>query len=146
MIVAFDNTFLTLLLNPKAKPRPNPSTGVPVTHCRMRVEALVDRLSEKGAQLIVPTPALGEALEATDRPDLYTQKLQSYACIETSSFDERAMVELSIMNRSARQSGDKKSGVDAEMAGLKVVHTWELDLPAKYAQMDMLEPKEGKNG
>lgn len=39
MIVAFDNTFLSLVLHPGAKPRPNPSTGKPVEFCKERVEA-----------------------------------------------------------------------------------------------------------
>jgi hypothetical protein len=82
VIAALDNTFLTVLLNPNAAPRPNPVTGVPVEHCRQRIEALVDDLSRKGATLLVPAPALAEALCATEAIEAYFEALQQFSAID----------------------------------------------------------------
>jgi len=41
MKVAFDNTFLTLLLNPDSDSPINPDTKEPVTHIEHRMNALV---------------------------------------------------------------------------------------------------------
>lgn len=173
MTGAFDNTFLTLLLNPKAQPRPNPATGKPATHHKLRIEALIDRLSEKKGKLIIPTTSLSEALVSTDKQQEYIDMLESFSCVDIVSFDQRAALELALITKSAIDSGAKKAGVEADwqqvkfdrqivaiakvsgattlytdddpqtafarIAGLKVVHTWELPLPAEYAQYDMLE-------
>ena len=74
MIAACDTTFLTLLLNPNATPRPDPSTGAPAPYCVLRIEALIDKLSEQKTKLIVPSPALAETLVSTDRPESYMKK------------------------------------------------------------------------
>ncbi len=110
MIAALDNTFLTLLLNPRAAPRPNPSTGQPVSHCRQRIEALVDDLSKQNGTLLVPTPALAETLCASSAIEAYFDQLQQFSAIEVASFDARAAYELGRVIREAKESGDKRSG------------------------------------
>lgn len=110
MIAAIDNTFLTLLLNPKAAPRPNPETGQPASFCRERIEALIDRLSQDNGILLVPAPALAEALCAADAIEAYITELQQYEAIEIAAFDGRAACELGRVIRSSIKAGDKRSG------------------------------------
>jgi hypothetical protein len=105
-----DNTFLTLLLNPEAPTRPNPATGQPISHSRQRIEALVDDLSRQNGTLLVPTPALAEALCASDAIEAYFNDLQQYSAIEIASFDARAAYELGRIIRTANANGDKRSG------------------------------------
>jgi len=62
MIVAFDNSILTLVFDPKADPTPNPATGKPVSHCALRLEALIDELSARGDRIVIPAPCLSEML------------------------------------------------------------------------------------
>lgn len=172
MIAAIDNTFLTLLLNPAAKPRPNPVTKIPTTHCRERIQGLVDTIDKRGGRLLVPSPCLAEVLASDKAMDAYITDLQSYAVIEIADFNARAAYELGNIIRNAKLTGDKRSGEEgnwqhvkmdrqivaiakvhnvdvfftddqrqrnfAEAAGLKVLSTWDLDLPPKFAQMDML--------
>ena len=167
------------MLNPKARLKPNPETGKPTTHIRLRIDALIDGISEKKGQLIIPTPSLTEALTWSDNPQEYINLLRTFACIEIVPFDEKASLELALINNKAISSGDKKSGVEAtwqevkfdrqivtiarvsgatvlytdddnqsafaKLAGLEVRHTWDLPLPAKYAQMPLFEDDE-KNG
>lgn len=174
MIAAIDNTFLTLLLNPQAAARSNPATGSPVPHCRLRIEALIDTLSRSGGTLLVPAPALAEALCASEAGEAYLDELQQYACIEIAPFDGKAAFELGRVIRTSVTDGDKRSGQEgawqhvkmdraivaiavahsatifysdddrqiafAKLAGLSVKSTWDLDLPAEYAQQHLSEP------
>lgn len=110
MIAAVDNTFLTLLLNPQAVARPNPSTGQPVTHCRQRIEALVDDLSRRNGTLLIPTPSLAEVLCVSNAIEAYFNDLQQYASIELAPFDGPAAHELGRIIRAAKAAGDKRSG------------------------------------
>lgn len=110
MIAAIDNTFLTVLLNPKAAPRPDPGTGQAVTHCRQRIEALIDDLSKRHATLLVPAPSLAEALCATPAIEAYFEGLQQFSAIELAPFDGRAAYEFGRIIRKAIANGDKKSG------------------------------------
>ena len=110
MIVAFDNTFLSLVFNPKTQPRPDPSTGNPVSHCRLRIEALIDELSARGDSIIIPTPCLCEMLTAV--PDSYKaiEYLDDSAAFRTESFDTKCAIGLADITRKAINAGDKKSG------------------------------------
>lgn len=172
MIVAFDNTFLTLVLNPASPSRANPATGLPTPHCRQRIEALIDSLSGASAnQVVIPTPALAETLVVSEDVDKIIATLRSYTAVEIAPFDSRSALELAIMTREAIKAGDKRSGSNldwqlikldrqivaiarahgasvlytddgaqttfAERCGLVVKHTWDLELPAAYAQIKM---------
>jgi hypothetical protein len=109
LIAAIDNTFLTVLLNPNAAARQNPATGQPVPNCRQRIEALVDDLSRKNGTLLIPAPALAEALCAAEAIEAYFDDLQQYSAIEVAPFDSRAAYELARVIRNAIASGDKRS-------------------------------------
>ena len=121
MIAAIDNTFLTVLLNPNAAPRPNPQTGQPTSHCKLRIEALIDDLSKKKSLLLVPAPALAEALCAAEAIEAYFDELQQYSAIEIAPFDGRAAYELGRIIRAAIAAGDKRSGQTG---------TWQVAYPA----------------
>ena len=168
MIVALDNTFLSLVLNPDTRPRSDPSTGAPVEFCRERIEAMIDRHSSSGDTVLIPTPCLAELLTAVPDIARVIGDIQASAALEIASFDARCAIELGIVTREAIRLGDKKGGVsagwqevkfDRQIAviakvngaeilytddenqtifagqlGLKVKHTWQLDLPPKYRQ------------
>lgn len=110
MTAAVDNTFLTLLLNPKAAPRPNPATGLPVPHCRERTEALIDELSKRSRKLVIPAPALAESLCGSEAAEAYLRELQQHRHIEVANFDTRAAVEFGRIIRDAKANNDKRSG------------------------------------
>jgi hypothetical protein len=123
VIAAIDNTFLTVLLNPNAAPRPNPQTGQPIAHCRQRIEALIDDLSRKRATLLVPAPALAEALCATEAIEAYFKSLQEYAAIELAPFDGLAAYEFGRIIRKAKANGDKRSGQVGDWQNVKMDRT-----------------------
>ena len=168
MIVAFDNTFLSLVLHPSAKPRENPETGKPVAFCKERVEALVDDLSKRGATVIIPTPCFSELLCAVPDLEKAISAINQSTAFDLAPFCERCAIDLSEIVRAALASGDKRSGVSApwnqikfdrqiaviakvngaeilytddsnqaefaKKIGLTVKHTWDLELPDRYAQ------------
>lgn len=178
MTVAFDNTFLSLVFHPGAKPPIDPSTSAPVTHCRQRIEALVDDCNRRGELVIVPTPCLSELLNIVPDFEKAIGEIDRSAAFELAAFDARCAIDLADMNRKARAAGDKKGGIkagwqevkfDRQIAviakvrgshtfytddssqsafakeiGLIVKHSWDLDLPARYAQKDWVSDDDGK--
>lgn len=173
MIVAMDNTFLSLLWNPASKPTPNPVTGQPVTHYKQRIEALIDTHSKRGDVVLIPTPCFAELLCAVPDLEKAVNDISASVAYEVAPFDARASIDLAQAIRKAKNDGSKHSGSDAgwqkvkfdrqiaaiarangaeifytdddnqakfaQMLDLKVIHTWDLDLPAKYAQRNFLE-------
>ena len=87
MIVALDNTFFTLMVNTSARPSGNWETGEEVTHCALRIAALIDELSRPGVRVLVPTPALAEAMTASEGLEAAIDFMQSHDAFEPGSFD-----------------------------------------------------------
>ena len=173
MISAFDNTFLSLVLNPGTKPRTNPATGKVIEHCKERVDALVTDLSRRGGTVIIPAPCFSELLCAVPDLEKAVMVINQSSAFDLAPFDERCAIDLAETVRSAKSKGDKRGGVDApwneikfdrqiaaiakvngaetfytddstqatfaKEIGLRVVHTWDLDLPPEYAQKDWID-------
>lgn len=102
MTVAFDNTFLTLLLNPNAEVRPNPKTGAATLYMSGRMNSLIDDLTSRGDKLIIPTPAIAEVMCKIDPPSSVTAKLGSYKCIEPFAFDQKCALTLGELSQKFR--------------------------------------------
>ncbi|MDP2120123.1 MAG: hypothetical protein Q8K28_09490 [Hoeflea sp.] len=113
MIVAFDNTFLSLALNPGTKPTPNPATGKPVDFCSLRVEALIDELGARGGTILIPTPCMAEMLCAVPDFERAIAAIFETVAFDPAPFDARCAIELADASRKARASGDKRSGTSA---------------------------------
>lgn len=175
MIAAFDNTFLSLALNPKTRPTPNPETGQPIEHCSQRIEALIDALGKNGDTVLIPTPCFAELLIAVPDIEKAITAINESVAFDLAPFNARCAIDLAKVARKAHLKGDKKSSVkaswqevkfDRQIAiiakvggaeifytddgnqskfatdlGMKVIHTWNLDLPAEYAQMDLMDDK-----
>src|SRR6266404_2670278 len=114
---AVDNTFLSLLIHPKAKPPLDPATGKPVEHLADRIELLIDRLETDGETLLIPTPALSEflVLAGNDGPK-YLAEITSNRLFLLADFDTKAAIELAAMNISIRSSGSKRGAAQGTWA------------------------------
>ncbi len=175
MIVAFDNTFLSLAFNPNTQSTPNYDTGELTEFSKERVEQLIDELSKRGDTVIVPSPCLSEMLCAVPDMARAIEMIGQSIAIEVVPFDARCAIDLADVNRKAVASGDKRSGVGAGwnevkfdrqiavvakvngaeilytddknqtafavLMGLKVKHTWDLDLPDKVRNPSFFEDK-----
>lgn len=118
MIVALDNSFLTLILNEKSKPRVGPS-GKPTENWRERIDGMIARHSSNSDVLLIPTPCLAEALMAVPNIARALDLINESPTMQFGSFDAKAAIELGTDNSLARQSGDKKSGSVADWQKVK---------------------------
>jgi hypothetical protein len=97
------------------------NTPASVPRAKERVEHLIDRLSDAGEKIVIPTPALSECLvhAGPAGPD-YLTIIGKQSCFRVSSFDERAAVEAAVRTYQARQRGQRKGGnPDAAKAKIK---------------------------
>ncbi len=102
-MVVFDTSILLFILDE--------NTPASVLRAKERVEYLIDRLSDDGERIIIPTPALSECLiHAGPAGSAYLTLLSKKAIFRVASFDERAAVEAAIRTYDARQRGHKKGG------------------------------------
>lgn len=170
MIVAVDNSILTLILYPQAKATPNPATGKPVDDLASRLKSMITRHEENGDTIIIPTPVLTETfISLNSDPSILLDKLSALSVFHLYPFDMRAALMLaklsnSEISKSERRRGiapyqkvkfdrqivsialvadaevlytdDKSQSYFAESAGLKVVHSWDLDIADRFRQKD----------
>ncbi len=110
-MVVIDNTFLSLMLHPKARPPKDPSTQKPVERIEDRIEKLLEDLDSESERLILPTPVLSEFLIlAGADASAYLERLAGMKNILIRPFDEMAAVELAAVEVEDRAKGDKKGG------------------------------------
>ena len=102
-MVVFDASVLLFILNE------NTPSSVP--RAKERVEHLIERLSDAGEKIIIPTPALSECLvhAGPAGPD-YLAIIGKQSCFRVASFDERAAVEAAVRIWQARRRGQRKGG------------------------------------
>lgn len=120
-MIAVDNTLLTLMLHPAARPPKDPSTGLPVAHIEERVELLIETIDKDREQIIIPTPVLSEflILAGNDGPH-YLSRLDKRAMFRIESFDIRAAVELAAIELSIKKTAkEKRDGVQEPWTKVK---------------------------
>jgi hypothetical protein len=108
-MIAVDNTFLSLLLHPKARPPLDPTTGKPVTRVEDRIEQLIDNLEQDNETILIPAPVLSEFLILADKDGpQYLADIDANRMFTVGSFDQKAAVELAVMNLDMLRSKGKK--------------------------------------
>ena len=144
--VGFDNTLLSILLNPKGRIPLDPRTGRPVTGAKRRAEALVEALGKSRQKIIIPTPAAAELLTAIG-PDAqeYLRIIGRSRLFELASFNPRCAIELALLNRDVFAAHDPKGGAEPyqkmkidrqivailKVAGVETVYTDDNGLAAR---------------
>lgn len=113
MTVAFDNTMLSILLNPDGKVPLNAETGLPIEHCQARAEYVVQLIQKARRKIILPAPACAELLTAIG-PDAqqYINVVGRSRVFEIGNFDARGAAELALLNRDTFLLHDKKNGAE----------------------------------
>src|SRR6266851_9960754 len=110
-MVAIDNTFLSLMLHPRAKPPKDPATGKAVERIGDRIEKLQEELDSESERKILPTPVLSEflILAGRDGPG-YLEKLSGMKNILVKPFDQVAAIELAAVEVEDRLKQGKRAG------------------------------------
>lgn len=120
VMVVIDATMLLLFLQPGTR-GPADASGQPIAHGRERILALITELEKKQEKLLIPTPALAEALVKTDlsmaQPIVDT--IREHAVFGIESFDLRAAMEVAAMSREVSKRKLKASDPAATWAKLK---------------------------
>jgi hypothetical protein len=119
-MVVIDATTLLLMLRP-GTPVPGGRGGVAIDRPKERIEYLVQQLDKAKTKIIIPTPALGEALvrAGAEASQQIVEYLQRYSVFSIESFDTRASIEVAAMSREANANGNKRGASDATWAKVK---------------------------
>lgn len=112
--VAFDNTILSILLNPDGRIPFLRGTQTPVHLAKERAEALVVQIQKSRRKIIIPAPACAELLTAIG-PDAqqYINLISRSRIFEIASFDARCATELALLNRDTFRHQDNVNGLDS---------------------------------
>lgn len=119
-MVVIDATILLLMLRP-GTPVPAGPNGVQIEKPKERIEHLVNELEKTNAKLIIPTPALSEALVSAgaDASQKIVDELTRWSVFQITPFDTRAAIEVAAMTRTARGRGRKRGDSNATWAKIK---------------------------
>jgi len=99
-VVLFDSNFLSYLLNRNSRAPIDSKTGEPVAHAQKRVEYLIQCLEKAKERVLIPSPALAEVLVfAGDALVEWLAVINSTAVFEVVDFDQRAAIELALMEQ-----------------------------------------------
>ncbi|MGH9904795.1 MAG: hypothetical protein ACRD8U_04315 [Pyrinomonadaceae bacterium] len=99
-MIAFDTSTIVLTLDPdKARPPTDPATGLLLTNCKRRVDYLISKLDQANEGILIPTPILSEYLvRAGPNRNEYIKKFLSSKNFVVGAFDQRAAIELALLN------------------------------------------------
>src|SRR5260370_5181127 len=145
-MIAIDNTFLSLLLRPDAKPPQDPATKRPVDHVPARIKYFLENLEVSAEIMIIPTPALSEFLLLADKAGpSYLSLISANRLFKIEGFDERAAIELAAMNlklmRAARGTSKraaKRQRADQEGTWAKISFDRQIVAIAKVKNADAI--------
>jgi predicted nucleic acid-binding protein len=110
MTVAFDNTMLSILLNPDGRVPLDAETGLEITGAKARAESVVQSVQRARRKIILPAPACAELLTAIG-PDAqqYINVIGRSRVFEIGNFDARCAAELALLNRDTFKTHDDKN-------------------------------------
>lgn len=93
--VAFDNTMLSILLNPNGKIPHAEGTKMPVDLAKERAESVIDLVQKSRRKIIIPAPACSELLTVIGpTAEQYINLVGRSKIFEIGSFDARCAAEL----------------------------------------------------
>lgn len=111
--VAFDNTMLSILLNPNGKIPNAEGTKTPVEMARERAESVIDMVQKSRRKIIIPAPACAELLTVIGpTAEQYVNMVGRSRIFEIGGFDARCATELAILNRGTFAHQDNKDKLD----------------------------------
>lgn len=137
-MVVIDATMLLLLLRSDAGVPKDDSTGAPVTNFKQRLEYWVECTEKAGEKIIIPTPALSEALvRAGPAGPQYVAEISRQSVFQIVPFDVLEAIEVAEMTRTdpgkkqkkdeaqtlAKIKYDRQIVAIAKVAGAKRIYT-----------------------
>lgn len=112
-MVVFDAAILSLAIDRKARIPNDFRTGMPIPQARERVDALIASLEDDREVILIPAPALAEALATVAEKAIeLTELIEAKTSFRIKGFGKREAIELALRTHSAVLAGDKREGVD----------------------------------
>lgn len=102
-------------------PVPAGPQGVRIDRPKERIDHLVAELERANSRLIIPTPALSEALvgAGAEASQKIVEELTKWSVFQITPFDTRAAIEVAAMTRAARGKGKKRGSSNASWQKVK---------------------------
>lgn len=111
--VAFDNTMLSILLNPNSATPIDRQTSRPVEMAKERALSVVQTLEKARRKIVLPTPACAELLTAIGpTAQQYINTVGRSRLFDVASFDARCAAELALLNRDTFKHGDLRDRLE----------------------------------
>jgi predicted nucleic acid-binding protein len=108
--IAFDNTILSILLNPNGKIPFVEGTEIPVEFAKERAESVIISIQKARRKIIIPAPACAELLTVIGpTAEQYVSLVSRSRIFEIGNFDARCAAELAILNRDTFRHEDEKN-------------------------------------
>jgi hypothetical protein len=119
-MVVIDATMLLLLLRSGTSIPAGPHGSI-IEKPKERIDYLVKQLERNKTRIIIPTPALSEALvrAGVAGSQAIVEQLQKFSVFQVEPFDTRAAIEVAAMTRNAIDSGRKRENAAATWAKIK---------------------------
>lgn len=123
-MIVFDASVLLLLLNPETPPPKDATTGRAVVRCKDRIEHFIAQLTKQREKIIIPTPALSEALiKAGEAAPQYLDIMRNSRFFQISPFGTTAAVEAAeLMRQRIAKLGTLKGDAIDTRAKVKFDH------------------------
>lgn len=132
-MICVDNTFLGLLLHPESRAPLDPKTGQPIERLAERLNDLTNQWISDNEKVIIPAPVLSEFLVlAMNQAQAYLEEIHAASYFVIKPFDERAAVELAVMQalektgkaekKRLRQNSKAKVKFDRQIVAIAKIH------------------------
>ncbi len=119
-MVVFDATIFSIAIYDEAGIPDDYRTGKPIDRAKDRVDCLIEDLGRDGDCVIIPAPALGEALTSVaEHAERYIDAIEQQSCFKIQPFGKREAIEIAMRTHQAIKGGDKKEGVMAPWQKVK---------------------------
>jgi predicted nucleic acid-binding protein len=119
-MIALDAGVLSLLIYSKSSVPKDFRTGNEIEHAKERIDGLVRDTERDDDSIVIPTPALSEALVVV-APNVqrHVEELESQSCFKVRPFGTRAAIEVALRVKQSKDTGDKKEGFERQWDKIK---------------------------
>jgi predicted nucleic acid-binding protein len=119
-MVALDATVFSIAIFDNAGVPNDYRTGKPIPYARERVERLIEDLERDGESVLIPAPALAEALTSVaEHAERYVEAIEQHSSLKIQPFGKKEAIEIAIRTNAAIKAGDKRDGLKSPWQKVK---------------------------